>query len=464
MRAAAEEAGALVAAGGDPAVVADELARAIHDAGDKAPGFGHPVHRPLDPRAERILELADERGVSGQHVLMARELRDAVARVWGRPLTMNVSLPIAAVLLDLGFPASSAKAIPLLARTAGLLAHLAEEREHPVGFLMAGKAEDAVTYERRRGGRSQPVTCPRPRRFPGTSNARSTRRATAPRSRTSSTARRSTARSWPRPDSTVPLPPVGWTTSQRFPSRTSTSSAPRSPGQSVRRAPLRRSGRHRPDPLDERHHGHAELHPAHRGRSGQLGDGIVAELRGVRRPPGDRIVSTYNAGPFVAGAALAALERIGLCHIPVGTGNTERLMLAIEQLEPDCGGADAVLRRLPDRVGGAIGASTCAASSVVRLLVAGEPGGGEPAFRRRLEDGWGARVTEAMGIGDIGPSLWGECEEQDGMHLGARGFVHAELVDPDTGVARPLDRRRHRRARPHAPQAPGRAAPSLPHA
>ena len=74
-------------------------------------------------------------------------------------------------------------------------------------------------------------------------------------------------------------------------------------------------------------------------------------------------------------------------------------------------------------------------SSVERVLVAGEPGGGEPAFRAMLEDGWGARVTEAMGIGDIGPSLWGECEEQDGMHLGARGFVHVELIDPDTGAA-----------------------------
>ena len=60
-------------------------------------------------------------------------------------------------------------------------------------------------------------------------------------------------------------------------------------------------------------------------------------------------------------------------------------------------------------------------SSVQRILVAGEPGGGEPAFRATLEEGWGARVTEAMGIGDIGPSLWGECEEQAGMHLGAAG-------------------------------------------
>jgi phenylacetate-CoA ligase len=69
------------------------------------------------------------------------------------------------------------------------------------------------------------------------------------------------------------------------------------------------------------------------------------------------------------------------------------------------------------------------------VLVAGEPGGGEPAFRARLEAGWGARVTEAMGIGDIGVSLWGECEEQDGMHLGAHEFVHPELIDPDTGDA-----------------------------
>jgi phenylacetate-CoA ligase len=43
-----------------------------------------------------------------------------------------------------------------------------------------------------------------------------------------------------------------------------------------------------------------------------------------------------------------------------------------------------------------------------------------------------------MGIGDIGISLWGECEQQDGMHLGARGFARPELIDPDTGEAREL--------------------------
>jgi citrate synthase len=134
--------------GADPEAVALELAREIHAAGGRAPGFGHPVHRPVDPRAERILELADARGVSGPYVHLARAFRDGVAEAWGKPLTMNVSMPIAAVMLDLGFSAATVKAVPILARTASLLAHLAEEQEHPIGFLMAAKAEEAVEYER----------------------------------------------------------------------------------------------------------------------------------------------------------------------------------------------------------------------------------------------------------------------------------------------------------------------------
>ena len=150
--------------------------------------------------------------------------------------------------------------------------------------------------------------------------------------------------------------------------------------------------------------------------------------------PGERIVSTYNAGPFAAGAALAAFERIGLTHIPVGTGNTDRLLRAIELLRPDAvvmtpSYAAYVLERDADLAG----------SSVRRLLLAGEPGGGEPGFRAALEAGWGARVTEAMGIGDIHVSLWGECEHQDGMHLGGHGFVHPELIDPESGAALPME-------------------------
>ena len=148
---------------------------------------------------------------------------------------------------------------------------------------------------------------------------------------------------------------------------------------------------------------------------------------------GQSIVSAYNAGPFVAGAALEAFDRIGLRHIPVGSGNTERLVNAVEVLRPE-----AVVMT-PSYAAYLAENYDLRDSSVRRVLVAGEPGGGEQAFRAKLEEGWGAKVTEAMGIGDIGVSLWGECEEQDGMHLGAHGFVHAELIEPHSGDAIPVD-------------------------
>ena len=149
---------------------------------------------------------------------------------------------------------------------------------------------------------------------------------------------------------------------------------------------------------------------------------------------GQRIVSSYNAGPFVAGAALASFDRLGLSHIPIGTGNTERFLRAIELLKPEAAVVTPSYAAYLLEQG-----SDLRSSSVVRVLVAGEPGGGEPAFRAALEEGWGAKVTEAMGIGDIGVSLWGECEQQDGMHLGAHGFVHPELIDPETTAAIPME-------------------------
>jgi phenylacetate-CoA ligase len=175
--------------------------------------------------------------------------------------------------------------------------------------------------------------------------------------------------------------------------------------------------------------------------AGDVDNWVVASARsyaasGIRA--GQRIVSTYNAGPFVAGAALAAFDRLGMTHIPVGTGGTERLLQAVELLRPEA----VVLT--PSYAAYLVETSAerghdLRGSSVERVLVAGEPGGGEPGFRALLEDGWGAAVTEAMGIGDIGVSLWGECEHQDGMHLGARGFVHAELIDPETTAALPVE-------------------------
>ena len=152
---------------------------------------------------------------------------------------------------------------------------------------------------------------------------------------------------------------------------------------------------------------------------------------------GERMVTTYNAGPFVAGVTLDAFARLGVCHIPVGAGNTDRLMTAVRLLHPTVLGCTPSYALHLAEWAQARGIDT-AGSSVKRILVAGEPGGGEAKLRARLERAWGAKVTEAMGIGDISVSLWGECEHQDGMHFSGRGFVHAELIDPATGAPIPM--------------------------
>jgi citrate synthase len=136
-----------ITAGGKPDSVVAEIAREIHARGEKMPGFGHPVHKPTDPRSDRILTLSVERKVAGPAIDLAQRFTPAVAMVWRRPLPMNVSMAIAACLIDLDFPPAMIKAIPILARTAGLLAHLAEEQTRPIGFQMAAAAEAAIAYD-----------------------------------------------------------------------------------------------------------------------------------------------------------------------------------------------------------------------------------------------------------------------------------------------------------------------------
>lgn len=135
------------AEGGDAAgAVADRLAQ--HRAGKRAiPGFGHPQHSGGDPRAHRLLALADERGVSGRHVDMLRRVKAALPAALGRDLPINVNGAIPAVMLDAGFPLPALKGISLLARTASLIAHLREETERPIGFILSAEAAKAIRYD-----------------------------------------------------------------------------------------------------------------------------------------------------------------------------------------------------------------------------------------------------------------------------------------------------------------------------
>ena len=154
--------------------------------------------------------------------------------------------------------------------------------------------------------------------------------------------------------------------------------------------------------------------------------------------PQQRAVGTYNAGPFVAGAVLDAWQRIGATVIPVGSGNTERLVRAFQVLGAEAiGCTPSYALYLAD---------WCRERGIeprslgVRVFsVAGEPGGGEDATRHAIEEAFGATVREAMGIADVSPSLWGECEEQAGMHFSGDPYVQVELIDPGSGAVVPFE-------------------------
>ena len=111
------------------------------------PGFGHPLHKQGDPRVGRLLAIADEAGVSGRHVAVARLIEQKLPEVTGKPLVMNVSGAIAAVMLDAGFPLLAVKGVPILARTASLIAHLLEEQERPIGFIIADEGASSIGYD-----------------------------------------------------------------------------------------------------------------------------------------------------------------------------------------------------------------------------------------------------------------------------------------------------------------------------
>lgn len=137
------------AGGGDlEAAVIDSLER-LRSARRKVPGLGHPQHSAGDPRADRLLAIADDLGVSGRYIKTLRLLGQHAPDLMDRPLPINVSGAIPAAILDAGWPLGAIKAVPLLARTAGLSAHLLEESLRSIGFIMSHRADQAISYDGR---------------------------------------------------------------------------------------------------------------------------------------------------------------------------------------------------------------------------------------------------------------------------------------------------------------------------
>jgi citrate synthase len=133
--------------GRDLVEVAKESLEGLKAKRQKVPGLGHPQHNTGDPRANRLLAIADENGISGDYVRTLRILGEHAPAIMGRPLPINVSGAIPATILDAGWPLEAIKAVPLLARAAGLSAHLYEESLRSIGFIMSHKADLAISYD-----------------------------------------------------------------------------------------------------------------------------------------------------------------------------------------------------------------------------------------------------------------------------------------------------------------------------
>ena len=121
------------------------VAREI-EAGRRIPGLGHPVHKVQDPRTPRIYAIAEETGLAGSHLGRLREVSAAHARQTGRELPINGAGVAGAALADLGFPTALLRGFALLARTAGLLGHLAEEMQSPIGMRLYREVDERAKY------------------------------------------------------------------------------------------------------------------------------------------------------------------------------------------------------------------------------------------------------------------------------------------------------------------------------
>jgi citrate synthase len=143
-----------VLAAADPAPSSDaefdELAlgavRSAREAGKFVPGIGHPVHKVLDPRTPKLIEIATEEGLHGPHLRLFEAIGRVHPQVLGRTLPLNGAGTCGAVLADLGLPLPMLRGFALLARTAGLLGQLAEEQRMPIANDIYMHVDRNATY------------------------------------------------------------------------------------------------------------------------------------------------------------------------------------------------------------------------------------------------------------------------------------------------------------------------------
>jgi len=123
-----------------------QTAERLIASGQPIPGFGHLHHKPDDPRTPRLFAIAEKAGVKQTHMKLLRALSKAIDEVKGRHITINATGAIGALMLDIDVPLEAIRCFSVVARSAGLTAHLLEEKSNPAARVMWKESRNAVPY------------------------------------------------------------------------------------------------------------------------------------------------------------------------------------------------------------------------------------------------------------------------------------------------------------------------------
>jgi citrate synthase len=126
---------------------AKAIAQRVRAAKQPIPGFGHPHHKPDDPRSPRLIAVAEEAGLPGRHIRALRLIAKEVDAAWGRHLTINATGAVAALLGEIGIPQPVMRGVAVVSRAAGLVGHIREEQVDPAARQIWDAASSRIPYK-----------------------------------------------------------------------------------------------------------------------------------------------------------------------------------------------------------------------------------------------------------------------------------------------------------------------------
>ena len=133
-----------VGTGADLDAIAQQTVEAFRARKAIVPGLGHPVHKPVDPRAPRLFQIAAENGKSGEYVALIQKIQAVAEQRSGKMLPINATGAIGAICCEFGFPWQIVRGFGVMARSIGLVGHILEESENPISYELWQRAEEEI--------------------------------------------------------------------------------------------------------------------------------------------------------------------------------------------------------------------------------------------------------------------------------------------------------------------------------